>query len=172
MKISREWATPLTIGAFFLMSVTGLLIFFHLDRGFNKPVHEWLGWALVSGAAAHAIANWSGFKRYFAPGNPGRIIIGLSALVLAVSFLSPPGGRTGKPPHVLAMNAVTKAPISAVAGLSGRTANQVMADLAKAGIDIPNAEASLDSIVGDDRELQERAMVVLFSRTASIANDR
>ena len=29
MKISREWATPLTIGIFALMAVTGLLMFFH-----------------------------------------------------------------------------------------------------------------------------------------------
>ena len=42
MKISREWATPLTIGAFGLMSVTGMLMFFHLDTGFNKLAHEWL----------------------------------------------------------------------------------------------------------------------------------
>lgn len=45
MTISRNWATPLTIGSFLLMAVTGLLMFFHLDTGLNKAAHEWLGWA-------------------------------------------------------------------------------------------------------------------------------
>lgn len=30
MKYLRPWATPLTIGAFAIMSTTGLLMFFHL----------------------------------------------------------------------------------------------------------------------------------------------
>ena len=63
--ISRDWATPITIGAFAVMSVTGLLMFFHLDIGLNKLAHEWLGWLMVAGVAAHAIANWGAFKRYF-----------------------------------------------------------------------------------------------------------
>ena len=33
MKLSREWATPLTIGAFALMAATGTAMFFHLNNG-------------------------------------------------------------------------------------------------------------------------------------------
>lgn len=36
----REWATPLTIGSFLLIAVTGVLMFFHLDSGLNKLAHE------------------------------------------------------------------------------------------------------------------------------------
>ena len=43
MKLSRDWATPLTAGAFIVLAVTGLLMFFHLDRGLNHLAHEWLG---------------------------------------------------------------------------------------------------------------------------------
>ena len=42
MKVSRDWATPVTIGSFGLMAITGLLMFFHLDSGLNKTAHEWL----------------------------------------------------------------------------------------------------------------------------------
>ena len=38
----RKWATPLTIGAFFLMAATGILMFFHIDRGIISGAHEWL----------------------------------------------------------------------------------------------------------------------------------
>lgn len=41
--MNREIATPLTIGIFLIMSVTGILMFFHWDTGFNKLAHEWLG---------------------------------------------------------------------------------------------------------------------------------
>ena len=40
MKLQRDWATPLTIGAFGLLAVTGVLMFFHPDSGLNKAVHE------------------------------------------------------------------------------------------------------------------------------------
>jgi hypothetical protein len=161
MKL-REWATPLTIGAFFLMSVTGVVMFFHLDTGLNKVAHEWLGWVMVAGVGAHAAANWSAFKRYFLANRTARLIIGLSLVVLAGSFVGLPGGRQGQPPQVMALKAVTKAPISAVAPLSGRTAGQVLQDLARAGINLPNTDASLDSVLANNREMQAKAMGVLF----------
>lgn len=62
MKVSREWATPLTIGIFTLMAVTGILMFFHLDKGLNKTAHEWLGWLLVAGADSKVKCNTLGFN--------------------------------------------------------------------------------------------------------------
>ena len=44
----RESATPLTIGSFLLIAITGVLMFFHLDSGLNKLAHEWLGWAMIA----------------------------------------------------------------------------------------------------------------------------
>ena len=32
----RRWATPLTIGAFMLMSIAGILMFFHINPGISK----------------------------------------------------------------------------------------------------------------------------------------
>jgi hypothetical protein len=60
----REWVTPIAAGAFLLSAVTGVLIFFHVDSGLNKVVHEWLGWVLLGGVALHVIANFSGFRRH------------------------------------------------------------------------------------------------------------
>lgn len=162
MQISREWATPLTIAAFGLMSVTGLLMFFHLDTGLNKTVHEWAGWIMVAGVAAHVAVNWKAFQRYFLSSALGRTIIGVGVLALAASFLSPPGRSGGFPPPVLAMKALTQAPIASVAPLTGRPVAQVIVDLSKVGIVLPGAEASIDSVAGDDRALQSRAIAVLF----------
>ncbi|MFY9658630.1 MAG: DUF4405 domain-containing protein [Methylocystis sp.] len=160
MKISREWATPLTIGAFGLMSVTGLLMFFHLDTGLNKLAHQWLSWAMIAGVAAHAFVNWPAFRRYFTTSRQGRVIIGLAAAVLTLSFVSIPGER-GAPPQILALRALTKAPIAKVAVLAGRPADQLIDDLAKAGMPLPNADASIES-VARDRGSQGKAIAVIF----------
>jgi hypothetical protein len=163
MKNIRHWATPLTIGAFAVMAVTGILMFFHLQSGLNKTAHEWLGWVMVIGVAGHVVANWAGFKRYFLSSTMGRAILVFSVLVMAGSFVSFPGnGRDGLPPPVLAMKAVIKAPLSSVALLSAKPVEQILADLGKAGIQVAGPDASLDQVVAGDRALEARAMNVIF----------
>lgn len=163
MNISREWATPLTMGAFGLMAVTGILMFFHLDTGLNKTAHEWLGWVMVAGVAAHAAVNWAGFKRHFLSAGLGRAILAISMLITVASFISPPRvGSGGLPPPVMALKAVTKAPLSNIAPLTGKTVERLMVELAQAGIRIPDAGASLDSVLAGDRTLEAKAMTVIF----------
>ena len=163
MKISREWATPITIGAFTLMAVTGLLMFFHAERGLNKLAHEWVGLVMVGGVAAHATANWPAFKRYFLTGRLSRGVIAVSVLVLAGSFFSF-GGRQQVPPPVMAMRAVVSAPLSAVAPLARRTTEQAIADLAKAGVVVPGGDVSIETATGQNREMQAKAIAVLFEK--------
>lgn len=165
MKISREWATPLTIGSFLLMSVTGILMFFHLDMGLNKLAHEWLGWVMVAGVAAHAIANWAAFKRYFVSSTLGRSVIAVGVLMLAGSFASLPGGARDGFPHIMAMKAVARAPIVSIAPVTGRPADELLKDLSKAGIVLPDANSSIESAIGGSRELEAKAMTVLFRKS-------
>ena len=160
MKL-REWATPLTIGAFTLMAVTGVLMFFHLETGFNKPAHEWVGLVMVAAVALHAFANWTAFRRYFLGNATGQGLIGLGAAALALSFIPVSGGEGASPP-VMAMRAVSRAPIATVAALTGRPTEAVLADLARAGVAVAGPDASLDSATGGDRDLQGRAMRALF----------
>lgn len=165
MKISREWATPLTIGAFALMVVTGVLMFFHLETGLNKLAHEWLGWVLVVGAAAHVSVNWICFKRYFINSQTGRAILAASLVLIACTFISPPGLHNGgPPPPVLAFQALTKAPLSNVAYLTGRPVEQMMDELSKAGIQVPNADTSLESVAAGDRKLMSKAVAIVLNR--------
>lgn len=152
IKVSREWATPLTIGAFLLMGVTGLLMFFHWDNSLQKTLHEWLGWLMVAAAVVHALANWLGFKRYFKPG-PALWLVVLSALVLAGSFIPWSGGaKKGPSTPALAIQTLSGAPVRLLAPLYGQTPEQARQALAAAGITLADDEASLASAVGKDRE--------------------
>lgn len=165
MNISRDWATPLTIGIFGLMATTGVLMFFHLDSGLNETAHEWLGWVMVAGVAAHASANWAGFKRYFLAKAPGRAILASCALITLASF-SPAPGRDGEnlPPPVMALKAVTNAPLSRVADLSGKPAERLVSELNQAGIAVSGPADTLSSITAGDRELEGKAIRVIFGK--------
>src|SRR5262245_43209277 len=116
MRSLREWATPVTIGAFAIMSVTGILMFFHLDSALHKTVHEWSGLVMVAGALTHVAVNWGPFKRYILASWLGRSIIAVGLIALAVSFV-PIGGAKGPSPAGTVLRAVAKAPISNVAPL-------------------------------------------------------
>lgn len=164
MKISRDWATPLTIGSFGLMAATGILMFFHLDSGLNKTAHEWLGWVMVAGVAAHATANWLGFKRHVLTSTQGKGILAVCLLVLAGSFVSLPSGREGGSPPQLAIRAVTQAPLAQVAPLTGKPLAQLIAELGAAGIAVGSGDQTLAQATGGDKERTGRALRVLFGK--------
>jgi hypothetical protein len=61
---SRRWATKLIIGAFLLMAVTGVLMFFELEHGLVVVVHQWSSWLLLIGAVGHLTANIRPLKNH------------------------------------------------------------------------------------------------------------
>lgn len=156
----REWATPLTIGSFVLIAVTGVLMFFHLDSGLNKLAHEWLGWIMLGAVALHAAVHFKSFRRHFE--RPGAlVVIGIFVALLAASFVAP-NGKAGTPPHILAMQAVLDAPIERVADLAGKDTPSVLARLQAAGIAV-DAGQSLRKASGPDRERQMKALGIVFT---------
>ncbi len=161
LNTQRPWITPLVIGTFLLMAVTGGLMFFHLDTGLNKTAHEWLGWAMVAGVVLHVLLNLNAFKRHLA--NPtSRWVMGAWALLLALSFL-PLGGGGGKPPFVAPVQALAQAPLSTVAQLAGLSPAQVRERLGAAGIASLSDTQTLKELVGPDLGAQMRAMNRIFA---------
>lgn len=157
----REWATPLTIGSFLVIAVTGVLMFFHLDTGLNKLAHEWLAWAMIAAVGLHAAAHFRSFSRYFT--RPRALaVIGVSLVILAASFLTPPG-KSAKPPHVLAVNALLDAPIERVAGIAGRELQTVLTDLRAADFSA-SADSNLRAVAGPQRERQMQALGIALAK--------
>lgn len=157
----RPWVTPLVIGTFTLMAVTGVLMFFHLDTGLNKTAHEWLGWAMVVAVLLHLLMNVNAVKRYFTQ-KTGRWVMLASAVVLALSFIPAGGGAGGKPPFVLPMQALAQTPLSTVALVAGISTTEVRAKLDKAGVASQNDSQTVKGLVGDDLGKQMRALSTLF----------
>jgi hypothetical protein len=107
MNIQRSWVTPITAGAFLLSGVTGILIFFHMETGANKFVHEWLGWLLLAGAALHVAVNFAGLKSHLASMR-GKVVLGVFTAALMASFI-PISGESSEPPFMQPMRAGTDA---------------------------------------------------------------
>ena len=119
---------------------------------------------MIAAVATHAAVNWMAFKRYFLSSLQGRVIIGAIMVVLACSFIPQPGARDKANPAAMAVKAIAGAPIASVAALAHRPVEKVMDELAKAGIPLASADASLESVIGNNREQQTKAMAVLFGK--------
>ena len=152
----RPWITPLVMGAFLLSAVTGVLMFFHLDTGLNKLAHEWLSWAMVVGVALHALLNLPTFKRYFGQ-KTALSVMGLFAVLLALSFVSWPGSKTA-PPYVAPLQALGRAPLPVLAQVLGQSPEALQANLEKAGLPVDNLQQSLRDLVGPDLKAQMRTL--------------
>lgn len=111
LSIKRDWATPLTAGAFVLLATTGVLMFFHADSGRNKLAHEWLSWVLLAGVALHVTANFKAFTNHLR-GRKARVLIGVFVTVLIGSFLPLGTKQRGEPPFTISVHALAKTPLT------------------------------------------------------------
>ena len=160
----RSWITPVVIGAFLLSAVTGILMFFHLDSGLNKAAHEWLSWAMVIGVSLHVLLNMFAFKRYFTH-TTGRVVIGLFALVLALSFI-PAGGEGGSEPGFAPpVRALAKAPITVLAQVAGTSTEDLKGRLQAAGVTVANDQQSVAELVGGDLRAQIGTLTKVLGTT-------
>ncbi|MEX0303135.1 MAG: DUF4405 domain-containing protein [Leisingera sp.] len=157
MKSLRTWATPLTIGFFLLMSVTGILMFYDAHGRMNKIVHGWAGWVMVAGVLAHMLLNWRPFTVYFKRPK-AMAIIGAAALVLAVSFF-PLEGSGGPGSNVL--RAVSQAQIEKVIALTGQDLETGLARLAAAGFEA-STDSSVQDLSGGDSAREDAIFAALF----------
>lgn len=128
----RTWSTPLTMGAFLLMAVTGVLMFFDVVPGYLSFAHEWFSWLFLLGAGAHMVVHVRPLARHL-ESRWGRGSVAVFALVTAISAFS--FGRITAPqlkwPIV---EALVGAPLSAVAGLTGTAPATVVGRLERHGI--------------------------------------
>lgn len=161
MSIKREWTTPITAGAFLILAVTGVFMFFHAAPGLAKEAHEWVSWIFLAAAALHLAVNFSAFKKYISQ-RKGQVLLGACALVLLVSFA--PIGGSGEPPFATPIRALAKAPLTIVAQVAESSPEQVIERLKKEGLAVQSAQQSLSELVGDDWHKQMRFLRMLMDR--------
>lgn len=158
----RSWATPLIVGSFLLMGATGVAMFFHVETGVMKGLHEWAGWAMVAGGLAHIWLNWRAFTTYLR--RPVAVgIMGLGAVALGLGFVpfAPEAGPGAAIEAVL--GSVERAPVSALAELTGQEVAAVVSALEAAGLSGAGPESTVSDLAGGDRGLEFAALAAVFA---------
>ncbi len=161
MKFLRKWATPLTVGSTFIVTISGLMLFFHFSPGLTRPAHEWIGWVMAAAVIAHLVLNFRALTTYFR--KPWGIgIMGVSMVVMGLSLFDlAPAGATGGSPVPLLMGAVERAPIERVIALSGHTVQDGLGRLRDNGFEVLSGQ-SVSEITGGDRGRQAELIRTLF----------
>lgn len=160
MNIQRKWVTPVTAGAFLLSAVTGVLIFFHVDSGANKFVHEWLSWVLLGGALLHTIANFNGLRAHLSA-RLGQTLVGIFVVALVLSFV-PLGGGKDEPPFVAPMRALGQANLATLAQVAQLTPQEMRERLGRAGFRAESDQQTLVELVGNDTRKQMQVLGRVF----------
>jgi hypothetical protein len=149
MKITRNWITPITTGAFLLTAVTGILLFFHADTGLNKAVHEWLSWVFLIGAILHLTLNFAPFKKYLTQ-RKAQVLMGSFVLLLALSFIPIGGEEHHAPPFVPPIKALANTPLVTLAQVAQTSPEQLRERLADRGLAVTSDQQSISELVGND----------------------
>lgn len=156
-SVLRRWATPLTIGTFVLMGVTGILMFFEVHIGIIKLAHEWLSWLMVIAVALHVILHWKSFSRYFSQ-KASVAVIALFAVITIASLLIPNNGgeRRGPPPGAggsvssQATEVLLAAPLATLANLTQQTPETLLSKLEQQGLEVDSDQATVEHIADEN----------------------
>jgi len=169
-KSLRGRATPLIIGSFLIMGVSGIVMFVHVETTMAKVIHEWAGWVMVAGAVAHLVLNWRAFTSYFKrPLATG--IMAASAVLLALSFL--PGGPAQSTGDITrtAIAALSGGQIGTLAEFAGSDTETALAELGAAGFEVHSDDTPARRS-GGDRMAQVVIITTIFTRQPPIPRPR
>ena len=88
--LKKTWISPFVGFSFFIVSITGLLMFMHVRIHAINSLHEWMGLLFVITGVFHLILNWSVFLSYFnkKQGAVALLVVLLFALLFTFSGLS------------------------------------------------------------------------------------
>ena len=149
----------MTIGVFFLMSATGVLMFFEWERGLTTVVHQWFSWLFLAGAGGHIAANVRPFKKHL-KSRWGKASVAAFLVVLVASFFSW-GLITGPQLARPIERALVDAPLSALAVVT-RTAPDAPNAQAEGARDCRDQPQSIRDLSGEHGVSEDRLLAIVF----------
>jgi hypothetical protein len=159
----HELATPFAIGAFALTALTGILLVFNIHLGLVKPVHEWLRWLLITGAAFHIVVNWRPALRYFdRPVGRGFLFV---FFVFICASLLPVGSRENRPhPADSITQALLQTPLATVVQVAGQSPENTIERLSAQGINPVSLRQTLQEIAVDNNKQAMDVLALIFKK--------
>lgn len=156
--LNREFATSFTTILFFIISVSGLFLFFHLFEAQVKELHEILGIGFVIVALLHVVFNFASMKRYFSK----KIFVFATVLGLLVSgvFVFEGMQQQGENPKTLLIQKALNAPLETSLALLSVTRETALAKLEKNQI-IVKKETTISQIAKSNKTSPFRVVAIL-----------
>lgn len=140
MKLNRNYITPFISLIFFVVALTGVLMFFHFFDGYTEVAHECLGIVFVVCAACHIILNWKALKTHFMKG----VFIPAAVGMTVVSAVFVIFERLYLPVDIVLFNRIIKAPIEEAFKALEVDYSQAADRLHRQGISIQEAKSIQD----------------------------
>ncbi len=104
----REIATSFTTLTFLVISISGVMMFFHVFEMQVKALHNILGLVFVIAGGVHVIMNWKSMKNYFSK----KVFISATIIVIIASTgLIFASSNQGNNPKMVLMQSMINAPI-------------------------------------------------------------
>ncbi len=169
MKRLRSWVTPMTLGSFLLIGITGVLMFFKVRGNLIVVAHEWLSPIFAIGACLHIWLNWNAVRAALSRAR-GLLIVGFFAVLLAFSIapfeeaaeIARHHGHGEEGLGRRSAEVLLHARIATVAELTGRTPQQLRDRLDRCGIRVASDEALLLEAAQQNQVHPARALAAVL----------
>jgi hypothetical protein len=130
-KYLRESATSWTALAFFIVALSGVMMFFHFYDHYVEHLHEWLGLFFIAAVFLHVFYNFKSMKSYFTK----KLFLASAVVLLGVSLIFIAGETEKKEsPKKAMLQALLKAPIESSSKILGVSMEQSSARLIERGL--------------------------------------
>jgi len=165
VKRLRSWVTPITIGSFLLLGVTGVLMFLKVRGGLIVVAHEWLSPIFVIAAGLHLWLNWDPVRACLSRAR-GIVIVGLFAGLLAYAIAPHEEAAERAREHGHGQEEIGRraaqlllgARLSTVAELTGRSTQELRDDLLRRGVRVSSDDVTLAEATRQSRASRVRVL--------------
>src|SRR4051794_13067933 len=134
---TRDVVTPVTIVAFVVSTVTGVMLLLHWNVGLVRFSHEWLSVVFSAVAVWHLARNWKSFTAYLRR-NAALAFFAIS-LAASVVFTGFTGTSSSANPGAV-FRALSNATLDSAAPAFGMTSSDAIAILKSANIEALGSE--------------------------------
>ncbi len=142
--LPRKLITPITGALSLVIGISGVMLFFHIEEGLVKEIHEWLGMAFAATMLAHLAINWNAFTKHFKKPTAWvttGIVTAISTIFL-VTALSNPGKS---PMHKIIYSIETTAVVD-LAPVFKISESEIIQRLDQAGVEIKTGQETLQQL--------------------------
>lgn len=156
----RKWSTPITIGSFIIVGVSGILMFFKIRFGLLTVAHEWISIVLVIGSIFHIAGNFDAFKRYF------KKPVSLAAIsiitLIGIAAFAVPGNSHERKPILDLTEKMQNISLTLAAQITETDPGSIQTHLKSHGLDVLDANLTINEIAALNKTDSQNVLSIVF----------